>query len=1390
MKISLAQISGCTDPQSTNYNPLATINDGSCVYPATNLALTDKTALSTPLIDETSGLSNINGKIWTFCDSGNPHDIYRVDSLTNTIFQTVHISNATNVDWEDMTTSNDYLFIGDFGNNNGNRQDLKIYRVNKSDLTSGATSVTAAIINFSFSDQTSFPSLPNASNFDCESMLFLNDSIHLFSKNWIDKQTRHYVLANSPGTRIAQYRETYNAGFLVTSATIQNTGVIALCGYIKDGTKAISMCMIYDYKNNLLFNGNKRKFDLSTLLVNGQVEGVEFFNGAYGYVTNERYTSGANVPPKLKSFNLSPYLPAAFLTPKPLANFTASAASVCQNASVAFTDQSSRTPTSWQWSFPGGTPSTSTLQNPQIQYSTAGSYPVTLIAGNTFGYDTLIKTNFITVNALPSASISPGGPVTFCAGSSVTLNANAGAGLAYQWKNNTVNISGATASTFVANASGSYTCSVTNSCGNAASNALIVTVNPQPTASISAGGATTFCSGGSVTLNANTGSGLTWQWKNNTVNISGATSSSYVANASGSFTCGVTNNCSSAASNAITVTVNALPTASISANGATAFCTGGNVTLSANTGAGLTWQWKNNSVNISGATASSYLVNAAGNFTCSVTNSCSSAVSNSISVAVNTLPSANITANGPTSFCSGNSVILNANTGAGLTYQWKNNTVNISGATVSSYVSNATGNYTCTVTNSCGSLASNSISVIVDPSPAAIITSNGPLSFCAGSTVMLNANTAAGLSYQWKNNTVNISGATSSSYVVNASGSYTCSVSNGCGTASSNTISVTVDPSPSANITANGPTSFCAGNSVTLNVNTGAGLIYQWRYNTVNIAGASTSSYVVSGTGSYDCNVSNSCGNIISNVIVVTVDPLPAANITANGPTNLCSGASVNLVANTGAGLSYQWKNNTANISGATASSYMANIDGAYTCNVTNGCGALLSNEIAVSVGALLANPAIPAGNEKICKSTSGNVYSVSVVNGATTYTWSAPAGATISSGQGTNSISISYGSTAVSGNICVFVSNSCGNSGSSCIPVTVVTSIPVKPASISGSVLPCNGSVGVVYACPLVSNATSYNWSVPSTATIAGGQGTNSISVNFNSTFTTGSIKVASVNCVGSSVFKSLSVQGKPAIPGLVTGQVVGTCAGANNISYSIAAVAGALGYNWTAPANASIASGQGTTNITVNFSATFSTGTLSVTANNACGVSSVRNTTIRSSPVTPGTITGGTSACANQTGVSYSIAAVSGATNYNWLVPAGAIITAGQNSTTIVVNFGTAGGTVKVNAGNACGNSTYRSKTITMNCRELNSVLETYLDVAVYPNPGTNHFTLLLNSQNTSKINFILRDLEGREIERKYNLLAGENIEFGHQLTNGIYIAEVSNDFERKIIRVIKQD
>src|SRR6185436_2370208 len=194
---------------------------------------------------------------------------------------------------------------------------------------------------------------------------------------------------------------------------------------------------------------------------------------------------------------------------------------------------------------------------------------------------------------------------------------------AYQWKNNGNNISGATGQSYNASSAGSYTVVITNACGTATSSAVAVTVNPLPSATITPAGPTTFCSGGSVVLNAPVAPNRSYQWKKAANLISGATLSSYTATAGGKYKVIVTNTvtgCSKTTSSATVVTANALPSATITPQGPTTFCAGGSVVLAANTGTGLTYKWKKGASYIPGATLENYTATTGGNYKVEVTN--------------------------------------------------------------------------------------------------------------------------------------------------------------------------------------------------------------------------------------------------------------------------------------------------------------------------------------------------------------------------------------------------------------------------------------------------------------------------------------------------------------------------------------------------------------------------------------------------------------------------------------------------------------------------------------------------------------------------------------------------------------------------------------------------
>jgi hypothetical protein len=106
-------------------------------------------------VNETSGLLFFDGKIITHNDSGGEPNLYEIDSLTGSLLRTIAINNASNIDWEAITEDETHIYIGDIGNNSGNRQDLCIYKILKTDYEKNTT-VDAEKISFSYEDQTDF----------------------------------------------------------------------------------------------------------------------------------------------------------------------------------------------------------------------------------------------------------------------------------------------------------------------------------------------------------------------------------------------------------------------------------------------------------------------------------------------------------------------------------------------------------------------------------------------------------------------------------------------------------------------------------------------------------------------------------------------------------------------------------------------------------------------------------------------------------------------------------------------------------------------------------------------------------------------------------------------------------------------------------------------------------------------------------------------------------------------------------------------------------------------------------------------------------------------------------------------------------------------------------
>ena len=299
-----AQVSGCTDPLSKNYNPDATINDGSCLYK--NVVL--KPESSKPLSDsikETSGLIAFDNLLWTHNDD---HDktIYGLDP-TGKIRKKIVLKQVANHDWEEIAQDSTHLYIGDFGNNaSGNRTDLAILKIEKKSFLEGKPLIET--ISFRYSDQTDFTAKKgNTTNFDCEAFIVSKDSIYLFTKEWKNSSTQIYALPKKSGNYIAKLKNRINTKGLVTAATyLEAEKLIVLCGYSKLGKPFLYL--LSDYKSTFFLSGNKRRIKIK--LPFHQIEGIATQDGLHYYITNEALIRKPvlNVPQQIHYFDLSPYL--------------------------------------------------------------------------------------------------------------------------------------------------------------------------------------------------------------------------------------------------------------------------------------------------------------------------------------------------------------------------------------------------------------------------------------------------------------------------------------------------------------------------------------------------------------------------------------------------------------------------------------------------------------------------------------------------------------------------------------------------------------------------------------------------------------------------------------------------------------------------------------------------------------------------------------------------------------------------------------------------------------------------------------------------------------------------------------------------------------------------
>jgi hypothetical protein len=604
------------------------------------------------------------------------------------------------------------------------------------------------------------------------------------------------------------------------------------------------------------------------------------------------------------------------------------------------------------------------------------------------------------------------------------------------------------------------------------------------------------------------------------------------------------------------------------------------------------------------------------------------------------------------------------------TYLWND------GATTEDRTNLSAGTYVVTVTSSDGSISSKSFVIGLVASTPIITTDTTQNINCIGiASGQIAISVSSGIApytYLWND------GSTTEDRTNLPPGNYTVTVTGCNGSTATRTFTLNLVSNIPVITTDSLINLTCATGSssgkIYISVSNGvAPYSYLWN------DGAITDDRIGLSIGNYTVTVTG-CNGIVATKTFVIGYSVNAPIVSTDSIINTtCAGLQANgkIFITVGGGLNpytYIWSD------GATVEDRQSLVAGNYTVTVT-GCNGLSSNKT-FTVTMPTNNPVIildSTQNSTCAGVANGKIY-ISVSNGVEPYTYLWNDGSTSEDRP-----------SLIAGTYTVTVT---GCNGFSNIASYVIGSASGSLGSIGtiiGNSAICSAN-DYTYSLPVVSNATYYAWTVPANASVISGQGTNSVVIRFLSGYSNGIVSVVASNSCQSSISSTINVslQSNSTIGaiGVVTGSKNGVCPGTIK-TYSIPSVTNATNYVWTAPSNATITSGQGTNSIKVQFAAGFTTGTLSVSANNACVSTNTVSISIRSIPATPGTITGPvTNLCGLTSG--YSISSVVGATSYTWSASNGGTVISGQGTRAVQISWpvsNISGATVCVTAVNACG-------------------------------------------------------------------------------------------------------
>lgn len=445
-----------------------------------------------------------------------------------------------------------------------------------------------------------------------------------------------------------------------------------------------------------------------------------------------------------------------------------------------------------------------------------------------------------------------------------------------------------------------------------------------------------------------------------------------------------------------------------------------------------------------------------------------------------------------------------------------------------------------------------------------------------------------------------------------------------------NTVTVVVNPAPDAPVIS-GNASFCTGSSTTLTSTPAAS--YAW-FLDGNPTGMNSINHQADAAGAYTVQITDANGCTAVSAEHIVIESATPATPIVSGPTNVCeyvgTGIPVFFTASFDANASsYTWTvpptvtilsgqgTNTLEVTINNGFIALANKQIRVVANGSCGTSGIGIKYLAAQFPVTAAPINGPANVCDFIGTGAEVVYSIAPVVAATGYVWTLPAGVNLVEDNGT-SITVTFTNDFVTSNILVRATNPCGTSPNRAITVSRVN--PSTPGLISGVhnaclFMPTSGNPAgthAFYSVPLVSNATSYQWTVPAGMNILNQTSTatdNVIEVEVTPAFTSGSITVSAVNNCGTSAVRSFLLTAyKPATPSAIDAVQVGTCP--NRVyAYSLTGMpANTTELIWTVPDGGTIISGEGTASIQVSYTDEPIAGSVSVTAYNGCGNSGTR--------------------------------------------------------------------------------------------------------------------------------------------------------------------------------------